>query len=488
MQASMSRKSKVLSLSIAQAILVLSNLIAGMVFTRVLSAKDYGTYLQTFLAYEFALPLLTMGLPTALYYFLAGENNDQKRLVFENMLLLFGVGVIFSLFLLFGGIDLLSNRFNNDDIRETMKLLIWYPLYTFPVLLASSVWISKGKAKLNAVFNVVTGIVTTLLLIVVVSITRNYEATVLVRVLLPLVFFPIYLYLIFSNVPGRFNRPRLDSMWGILKFSIPLGLASVFGTLSTQLSSLIVSLLTSPEAYATYAVGAKEIPLIGVVTGSIAVVIMADMASKIKEGDVRYALQLFKKAAVISASFLFPIMCFLMANSEQFIKILYTEKYIDSVVPFRIYLLIIPIRIAYYGSAFIAFGKTKQVLYRSVFDLILTGLFCYIFVYSFGERGAALGLILTLFVWTVPYNMYTLSKYFQCSFYEILPFKNLLRILLISIVCAIVSLSTHVLSLNSGILFVISGLIFFALYIVLSWQANPEFQQIIDQYRKKLKF
>lgn len=482
----MSIKSKVLSLSLAQVLLVLSNLVAGMVFTRVLSTKDYGTYLQTFLAYEFAVPLLTLGLPSALYYFLSGKKEQEKRIVLENLILLFGAGAIFSLFLLCGGIDLLAKRFNNNEIKSTLKWMILYPLYTFPILLAPSVWITKGKTNLNAVFNVITGGVTTILLICSVLIFKNYESPIIVRILAPLIYLPIYLYLIFKNVSGDWISPKLSSMWEILKFSVPLGLATVFGTLARQLASLIVSLRTSPEAYATYAVGAREIPLIGVITGSIAVVIMADMAAKIKEDNLEDALKLFKKAALVSASFLFPIMCFLMVNAEGFIRILYSEKYINSVVPFRIYLFIIPIRIAYYGSAFIALGKTKQVLIRSVLDLIFTGVLCYLFVLLWGEQGAALGLIITLFFWSVPYNLVTLSKYFKSDFKNMLPFRQLFKILIISSICAVICMSVLFFDINTITQFILSGCIFILLYFPLANKFIPEFNIIFKQYQNKI--
>ena len=64
-------------------------LVSGMVFARALTVADYGTYLQTFLAYDFATPLLTLGLPSALFYFLPGAKERQKGLVLENILLLF---------------------------------------------------------------------------------------------------------------------------------------------------------------------------------------------------------------------------------------------------------------------------------------------------------------------------------------------------------------------------------------------------------------
>ena len=78
------------------------HVVSGMVFSRALTVADYGTYLQTFLAYDFAVPILTLGLPSALYYFLPGAKERKKGLVLDNMVLMILAWLIFSLFLLMG--------------------------------------------------------------------------------------------------------------------------------------------------------------------------------------------------------------------------------------------------------------------------------------------------------------------------------------------------------------------------------------------------
>ena len=76
-----SNTSKVVALSLAQLVTTVVTVVSGMVFTRYLSIADYATYLQTFLAYDFVSPLLTLGLPSALFYFLPRAEERQKGLV-----------------------------------------------------------------------------------------------------------------------------------------------------------------------------------------------------------------------------------------------------------------------------------------------------------------------------------------------------------------------------------------------------------------------
>jgi O-antigen/teichoic acid export membrane protein len=484
----MSRSLKVFSLSLAKGTLVFVQVVSGMFFSRFLTVADYGTYLQTFLAYEFAVPILTLGLPSVLYYFLPRERHRKRGVVLDNILVITLAGFVYTLFMLVGGTELLANRFNNPDLHRTLKWMVFYPLYTFPILISSAVWVSVDKAILNALYNVITGIALTIALIIAVLFTRDYEAPTIIRIIFPLFCFPFAMRLFFKHIPGKWNKPSLLSMLEMVKFAIPLGIASIFGTLAIQIAGIIVSFLTSPEEYAIYANGAKEVPFIGIVTGSISVVILADMAKKIEEGELTTALELFRKAAAISASFLFPIMIILMIFSESFIDILYSSRYKESVLPFRIYLLMIPIRIAYYGSAFIALGRTKLVLYRSFIDLCLTVIFCYFFVLWFGAYGAALGLVLTMFFWTVPFNLYSLSKCFMCKPANILPFGSLYFILMISFLSAIIPSFLLFLKLKPIFEFSFGFSIYMVVYIALSFRFNAEFRDVVSPFLRKVPY
>ena len=480
-----SRSSKVLSLSLAQGIMTVVSVISGMVFARYLSVKDYGTYLQTFMAYDFATPILTLGLPSALYYFLP-RTNEEKQLVLGNMFLLFLAGFIFSIFLFFGGTNLLAKRFNNPDLTYTLKWLTLYPLYTFPVVL-SAVLIVKDKVKLNAQYSIVSGLVLTVGLISAAIIGKNYQVPTLVRIIIPIFFFPIAVHLSFKYLKGAWRYPSLSSMGKILKFSIPLGLATVLGTLTLQLSNIIVSSICTPEDFAIYANGARELPFIGIITGSISVVIMADMSFKIKERDLKSALELFRKSSAMGALFLIPIMIFLMIFAESAIDILYSDKYENSVLPFRIFLFFLPVRIVIYGSALIAFGKTKAVLYRSFISLILTAVFCYLLTKWIGYIGAAMGAIIVSYIWGIPYNLVTLGKEFGCKPLYIIPFKEIGKTFIISTISGLISSIIFLFELKPIFQLCFGISIFFIVYCLISYNYSSNFTTLALPYALKLK-
>lgn len=430
-----SRTSKVLALSLGQAITAGNLIIISIVAARMLTKGDYATFRQTFLAYNFAAPILMLGLPNALYYFLPRNLNRSKAVTVENMLLLLGMACIYTLFIALGGYRYLALRFHNPELHQTLRWMVGYPLYVMPIAVIGAVLVVNNKTVLLALYNVITSLALLAGTIIGLFATHTYTGPLIAQIFIPLLFLPVAIVLIFRNTPGRFSALSKDSIKEIVRFAAPLGIASTLSSLMLQLDKLIVSWMCPPEAFAEYVNGALEIPLINIITGSIATVLLADMSQLCFENQFEKALDLFKKAARYSAGILLPIMVFLLITAKPFIITLYTEKYVASIAPFIIFLLIIPIRTVMYGSALMAIGKSKVILYRSFFDLLINMLLSIVFIYFMGYLGAAVATISTLYLWTVPYNLYYIGKGFGVKPLNVLPFRDLGRILLIAAAC-----------------------------------------------------
>lgn len=428
-----SRTAKVLILSIGNSIAMLASIASGMVAARYLSKADYATIRQTFLAYEFVAPLLMLGLPNALHYCLPRNNSDRRGILIDNITLLLIGGGVFSLFILLGGNYLLAGVFNNENLEKTLSWMAVYPLIIMPVAGMGAVLVFSERVRVLAIYNTITSLIIACLGIFAIVSSKSYEIPVLMRIWVPAIFLPFAIYLMFVAVPGDYRMPRWGSMTAMLRYSVPLGFATMLGTLTIQLHSVIVAAMCSPTDFAVYINGAAEIPIIGIVTGSISTVAFAEMSIACAKKDNTTALAIFRSVSIKSASILFPTMCFFLVAAEQFIIILYSKEYLDSVVPFIIYLGILPARIVVYGTALMALGMTRLILIRSIFDLIINGFFCYIFVNIFGYVGAALSLVATLYTWTIPFNLSKISDGFGVRWTELLPWGAIGRTLAISL-------------------------------------------------------
>jgi len=421
-------------LSLGRTLTTLASIIFGMVAARLLSKHDYATMRQTMLAYSFVAPLLMLGLPNALYYFLPRTLKRKKGIITDNLFLLFVLAMVFSIFLAAGGHKILAMRFNNPDLSTTLKWMIPYPLYVMPAGILGAVLLTQNKTLTLAKYNVVSSVALTILTITGVIITRSYSGPLIAQIYFPLLLLPFILWLSFRYVPGSFSLPNVKSMIEMLKYAVPLGLAGMLGTIMLETNKIIVSAMCTPEEFANYVNGAIEIPLVGIITLSISSVILVDMTKYIHQGEKIKALELFKKASLKSAVILLPVLIYLLMVGKSFIVTLYSEKYLESVAPFYIYLFILPVRIVIYGSALMALGQSKVILFRSLLDLIINLFLSIILVHFFGYLGAAVSTVVTLYVWTVPYNLYKIGQGFGINPLRVLPFKKLGYILLISII------------------------------------------------------
>ena len=303
-----------------------------------------------------------------------------------------------------------------------------------PVGVLSAVLLTQNKILTLVKYNVITSFILTLLTIAGVLISRTYAGPLLVQIYFPMLFLPVSLWLCFRNVPGKEFRLNMKNMIAMLKYAVPLGLAGMLGMIMLETNKIIVSMMCTTNEFANYVNGAIEVPLIGIITISISSVILVDMTHYVQQGEKVKALELFKKASLKAAVVIFPVMVFLLVVGRSFIVTLFSIKYLDSVTPFYIYLFILPTRIVIFGSALMALGQSKVILLRTIFDLIINVILSIILVNFWGYLGAAIATIMTLYLWTVPYNLYKIGLGFQVNPLKTLPFKNLGFILIISVI------------------------------------------------------
>ncbi len=416
-------------------------MVAGVVFTAVasrnLSKFDYGTYRQTFLIYDFIAPVLLLGLPSSLYFLLSTSKEKAKGVLIDSLALIAIGGAIFGTVLFFFEKPIAEQLFGNPDLRKSIRYMSVYPLLILPTMIVPVVLIIANQSKYLALYTLLTTLLSTLGGIMAVFLWKSYINLVLVKIFFAGLFIIPSLIITFKNIEGRFRLPCLSSMRTIINYSIPIGLATMLGAITLQVHSLIVSTLSTTEQYSIYINGAMEIPLISVITGSITTIILAEMSGLIANGKINEALNLFNESAFVSAKILFPTMIFFLVAAEPFIVMIYSKDYLESVTPFIIYLFIVPSRVVTYGSALIALGFSKVILIRSIIDLIINTVLCLVFVHYIGVNGAAISLIVSMYCWTVPYNISKIAFGFKVKWTKVLPFRKLGKVFLKSCISSI---------------------------------------------------
>jgi O-antigen/teichoic acid export membrane protein len=427
-----SRTAKVLILSSGQALTALVGILSTAILTRLLTKADFGSYRQAMLAYAFAAPFVILGFDRTLYAFLPGETKRPRGLLVENLILLTIAGGLLSLFISLGGDRLLANRFNNPALASLILLMLLYPLLMLPASAISACLMSRNKTEQLAIFNILSRLCLFLLVITPCYFLPKASVAILGHVTAAVIVTAIAVYLMFRACPGPTWKPTWNGMKRQVDFAIPLGLSSIIGTTGIMLDQMLVSLRCTPEIFAVYSVGAMEIPLIGIVTGSITSVVIVDYVCFYREGNLQAIVNLIHKAMVKSAILILPIMAFLFCIAPELIRLLFGMSYEWSAVPFRIYLLQLPIRTITFGAILQSTMNSKYILMSSILYLTANAIFGWTLISVCGAAGAALGALLAEYFVEVPFLTLVLTKILKTKTINLFPWFDMGRLLMIA--------------------------------------------------------
>ncbi len=468
---SATRTSKVLALSFGKGLTALMALLSAMVMARILSQTELATYRQTLLAYEVALPLLSLGLANGIYYFLPTESQRLRGVVVDGLVMMAVMGLLYAVFIALGGNHLLAKRFSNLAIDSTLAYLVPLPLVMLPAGLLASVMVVQNRVNKLTAYNVLTNLALTAGIIAACLIWKTPEAMVLAKVGIGVLIGAIGIYLMLQALPRDDWRPRWRNMKSMVAYSIPLVMATALGTISRQLDKLIVSAMCSPEEFAVYSNGAMEIPLIGIMTGSIAAVIQPDLRRLVAANDSHAALDLFRRAAEKSGVLLIPVMMFLLASADPLILTLFSSKYAGSVLPFRLYLLILPIRIVNFGVFMMALGLTRAIMIRSLIGLCANLILSIILVLQIGYLGAIISTIICLYSVNCVLNFAIISRTVGCRWWQLVPFASLCRVAVVSLPAVLFSMLLGLAPVHwpPAVLLIVNAVVFTGVLAMGAW-------------------
>jgi len=442
-----SRKRKVIALSLGQGFASITSILVLVALSRSLNKDDLAAYQQTLLAYAIVAPFLQLGIGQAMLYFLSTEKMRIRGRVVDALTILTISGTLFATFIACGGNQLLASSFSNPKVAEMLLWMIPYAIITTPGNIVDSVLIACGHVTKAAIVIVSRRIFVAVATVVPVLLWSNPNAAIIGNVVASILFGLEAIFLMVRATPSEVFKPSLVGMKEMLAFSAPLGLAGMLGTISLQSDKFIVSVMCEPEQFAVYSLGAFEIPFLGVVTGSIAAVFLAEMRKAIVDGKVDEAVRLFRLTAEKTSLIIFPVAVFLFFCAEPFIKLLFSNKYTESAEYFRLYLIKLPYRVVVFGSILMALGQSQFILRRSFVSLIL-GVFLKIcLVYFWGPVGAIIGALIVAYTYVVPSSLRKVAAEARISFVKVFPWKVLFIRFVMCLPIALVSwFSTELLS------------------------------------------
>ena len=442
-----------------------------------LPKQDYGSYRQVWLLFNMFVPILSLGMPISVnYFFPLLRLEEKKTFIFQTYFSLLGLGFLFSMLFFFSA-SFFSNLFNNDQIEELMRYFCLIPFLALPTLFYQNLFVCLDNAILAVKISLLSSFFYCLSIIL--PIELGYSISEMIYFLSIYYFFQFliisYLYhFTFKQSLFKFNRSLVVQQF---KYAIPVGISASIGIITINIDNIFISSYFDTKLFAEYANGAMEIPIIGIITGSVMAVFMPEFVKKYNNNNINSIIQLWHSSIIKVAMLFFPLMCFLYLFSYELIIIFFSDLYKEGISSdiFRIYLLQLPCRITIFSIILLSINQSKFVLKSSILCLIVNVLLNYILIQEeyFGILGPAVATVASLYL-TSFLQLNYISRKFNIKLSDIFPWFYLMKLLCISILSALIIsiLDFNFLNLFNNYLFnniliVFIGVCFYSLLFIL---------------------
>jgi O-antigen/teichoic acid export membrane protein len=408
----------------AQAVAQLATL---MVLARLFSRAEVGCYRQVWLVFNTLTPVLLLGVPYSILYFMPRLDAEARRqFALRTVTLLLVLGAAFAL-VMGAGAPFIARLMKNPALVPLLRTFALYALFALPTAVLSNLLVADGRHR--AAGAVIGGFAFTLTAAVIVAAAVTHQVIWAVRAT---TLAALVQWIVTAVLITRAYGWRVSLDWGALKrqlgWSVPVGLSAVIAVLSQRAGSWIVAVLFKDSAtYAIYDYGAVEVPLVGVLTFSVTTTLLPVFSGMHHRDEIAALVRLWHESMRKVALILFPIFVMLMICAEPIMLILFTRKYIASAPIFRVYLLLLPLRTASYSAVLQSAGRTQELWRGTLGSLIAVAVVGTLLAHTIGMIGPAVALVLASYAVALYWLLRT-RRALRISFAETFPWVKVGRI------------------------------------------------------------
>jgi O-antigen/teichoic acid export membrane protein len=443
------------------------NFIVPIIVVRFFDVAQYGIYKQLFLVFMTVILILPLGIIESLYYFVPRNREQKQYYITQSALFLALAGVLFLILMVLFREQILSSL-NLSHLYEFSIPLTLYIVFMTLSLPLEKLMIIEEQVKASASVTIVSEILKGLCIISATVITKELKVVLYTLTSFSLLrLFAYFYYLKMNNLLWLFGTFDYERVKEQIRYSFPFGCAVAVSTIRRFLHQYFVSFLFDIKDFAIYAVGSFQLPLMNIIYSSVSNVVLVRISEYQQLEKYEDIIQIWLNGTRKLALIYFPITVFFIFVSEEFITAVFTERYLSSVPIFIVTLLRLPTDIFITHTVLKAFAETKFIFKLNVVILIMTGIFVYFFIHIFGMIGAAVGTVLS-FVLIRIIEILKIRKLIGIKLNRLIPWKILIKIMSISIICGIIS--SYIKSLDfihsAALLFVSEAGLFTSLYVL----------------------
>lgn len=363
--------SDAISMSAAKAIVAIMSILMAMLIARFRTLSENGTYSQLLVISNIASNVFFLGMPNSVNYFLprTSSREEQKRFIstyyFATIIIGICIGVI-----LMSTVSLWERYFDNPEISAYSFFLFLFPLTKTLTVGADNLLINYGWTGRLIKYRLLHSFVQVANIVLIQMLNGSYLLFMWTYILIEVAFSVIIVVYAGQGVGGF--RLRIDSivLSKIIKFSLPLGIASAMGIINIELDKLVIGYYMSTEQMAVYSNASKDLP-VTIISSAFTAVLMPKISEFLKCRKTKEAFVLWNKIIHFSYLILIFIVTFFVSFSREILTFLYSEKYVEGYNVFIIYSICLLFQVTYFGLYLNVSGNTKCIMFGSFCSLII---------------------------------------------------------------------------------------------------------------------
>ncbi|WP_462323585.1 oligosaccharide flippase family protein [Desulfoplanes sp.] len=447
--------------------------ISPVFLVRILSVEHYGMYREFILYSGMIANFAAFSINKSLIYFLSKYNNDIRYISNSIYLNLIVTVVVMFLVILF------KKTINENSSYDFVFPLLMYLVFFLNLDYCESYWIVKRNIGYVLYYTCARSFLRN---ITVIMSSYFFDSVISIVYGLILVEMIRFLFVFIYTFKNKFIKIKIH-FWNFknhFRYILPMGISNFVLYFNKEISKFIVLYTMGVEYLAFYSIGCYQVPIIGIFRGSIGDMVFSEACIRSSK-SLKNALELWKKTNIIYLTIVMPFFVVFFFYSQEFITIFFTEKYIKSVIIFKLYMLLMIKECFETGMPIRIVNKNKFYVYAYNYALAINIVLLFVLNYFFRFVGPAIAYIVSdSFVYI--YLGKKILNIYQIKISEIFYWKKISCVILASFLLTPVLFSGELFEINELIKIILfSCLYFLAYFIVLINIDIEEFQYI---YRK----
>ncbi|HCF59347.1 MAG TPA: polysaccharide biosynthesis protein [Myxococcales bacterium] len=392
------------------------------VLARVLLPSAYGTFKQGWLLASTLALVVPMGAAASLYYFVPREPERRAHFVAQTLLWALASAALAGGLLLVGR-PLVAAHFENPELTANLRLVALFTFFWIVGGPFEAALTSMDRMGRAAVVRVATEVGRGVAMLVGASLTHSVEG-LFAGMAAALGLRAVLCWIALVGELGlRVSWPDFRRQ---LAYALPLGAAFLLIIPQQQFHQYAVGAAVSAAAFAVYAVGCFQLPIVEILYTPVSEVLQIGLGEKEHRDDHQRGLALFHEAVSRLAFVFVPAAAVLFICARELIVFVFTEQYVGAVPIFRLSLLSIAFSALPLDGVMRARAQNRFLLALSVVKLALTVGLVLGGLKLFGPIGAMGGWIAAEFLARLAMLART-ATLFRASLTRVLPLRDLTR-------------------------------------------------------------